>query len=55
MPHSSTPCAFCLGWSHAPILVASRPLARLVARLPVIALNPTAPALATIEPPPKGA
>jgi hypothetical protein len=48
-----SPCAFCHGWSGSPIVTASLPLPRVIARQPLIVACPTAPAPRTIEPPPK--
>lgn len=53
LPHASAPCALCLGWSQSPLVVASRPSDRVVARRVLTARTPAPPALPTLDPPPK--
>lgn len=50
-----SPCALCHGWSHAPVVVMSRPAPRLLARQPVATAPPPAPLLPPVEVPPKAA
>jgi hypothetical protein len=53
--HLTPSCAICHGWSHAPVVVASRPAPRLIVRDAIVIANPTDPALPTVELPPKPA
>jgi hypothetical protein len=53
--HGAAPCAFCLGWSPSPITVPGCPLSLAVARRPQTPLTSPAPALPTLDPPPKAA
>ena len=51
--NATSPCAICHGWSHAPVVTASRPTLGLVAHPPRLVGNLTDPALPTVELPPK--
>jgi hypothetical protein len=53
--HVPSSCAICHGWSQAPIVVASRPAPRPLAKPRLIVINPTEPALFIVERPPKTA
>ena len=54
-PHVTSSCAIYHGWSHAPVVLASRPVPRVVARQAIVVSTPTDPALPTPELPPKAA
>lgn len=53
--HPTSPCAICHGWSHVPVVTASRPALSLLARSPIVIANLANPALPTVELPPKAA
>jgi hypothetical protein len=53
--HTVSPCALCHDWTQAPVLVASRPAARVLTRQPIVIATATDPALPAFELPPKAA
>jgi len=53
--HTPSSCLICHGWNQAPIVVASRPAPRPIATPRLVVIDPTEPALAVVERPPKTA